>query len=161
MQQKINNKEKAFIISSVAGTRGHQITWVQKTKDKYLCRVLKRKGIRTVGILGVQGFKKELHKFREEKSDGRLVLMKAQELLNCLSLDIRKVVKKNMPLSETSGIRCCWRQDVRQGQPLIFFFFKFLVNFLFATYHKLSLWHSYDTAANAFLLSPPQPGWFT
>lgn len=26
VQQKINNKEKAFIISSVAGTRGHQIT---------------------------------------------------------------------------------------------------------------------------------------
>lgn len=42
---------------------------------------------------------------------------------NCLLLDIRKVFKRNMPLSLTSGIRHCWRRDVRQGQCLVLIFF--------------------------------------
>lgn len=116
--------------------------------------MLHREGIRAAGIFSERGFKKEMHKFREDKSDGQLQLTKAQELLNDLLLDIRKVVKRNMPPSLTPDIRDCWRQDVRQGQPLVSFFFSlsFCVTFLFVPYHKLSLWHSCDTAANAFLL---------
>lgn len=127
-----NNRERAFTISSVAGTRGHQMRRVQKKKNqtkKDLCTECAIElrcftgVIMTVCTLSKQGFKKELHKFREEKSTGAYCLWMPRKLLNLLSLDIRKVFKRNMPLSSTSGIGHCWRQDVRLCQSLILMFF--------------------------------------
>lgn len=145
---------------------------VRKTEQNktYLCTEcvlnlgIPCRGAVTVCMLSLQGFTKGLHKCREEESTRGYCIQRPRKLLNCKTLDTRNVFKRNTPLSLTSGFRHCWRQDKYSRATfgleivlMFFFFFKVLVTFLFAKYHRQSLWHCYDTAANAFISFLPPP----
>lgn len=142
---------------------------MRKTKQnkKYLCTecvlyCMSCRGVVTVCMLSLQGFKKGLYKCRDEKSTRGYCIQRPRKSLNCKTLDTRKVFRRNTPLSLTSGFRHWCRQDKYSRatfglNQFLRFFKKILISFLFAKYHKQSLWQCYDPAANAFipLLLPP------